>query len=121
MIPVMKEADEAKKKELMEKAKTETVPQFLMQMDKALKSNGGNFLVGSGLTWADISLAQMLRTMSSRMSDAWEKGFPALVAYRDAVFGQPKIKNEQIDIFVVRQHRKCFDCCTGVYYSDVVT
>jgi len=50
----MKRNDEARQKILIEEFKTKTLPAFLDVMQKVLDDNGGNYLVGSDLTWADL-------------------------------------------------------------------
>ncbi len=77
----------------MQTLTTEVVPPFVKHMAVALKSNGGQWLVGSDLTWADINLAWMLHNMSNKFSADWEKAAPELAAYSKKVLAQPKIKH----------------------------
>jgi len=49
-------ADEKAKAAAMAKHTGETIPRMMEQMEKRLTSRGGQFLVGNGLTWADIQL-----------------------------------------------------------------
>ena len=44
------EKDEAKKKELEEKLKSETIPAFFKQMITILTKNGGKYMVGKGVS-----------------------------------------------------------------------
>ena len=46
----MFEKDEAKKAELQEKMKNETAPAFLKNMTTILTKNGGQFMVGKGVS-----------------------------------------------------------------------
>ena len=46
--------DEEKKKRMMERHLNVTVPTVLGQLEKLLKKRGGEFLVGTAWTWADI-------------------------------------------------------------------
>ena len=47
----MFEKDEAKKNELKEKMKDETTPAFLKNMTIILTKNGGQYLVGKGVSY----------------------------------------------------------------------
>ncbi|XP_055334384.1 glutathione S-transferase 1-like [Paramacrobiotus metropolitanus] len=51
------EQDETRKKAMKEKYFNETLPGFLKTYEQHLKSNGGQFFVGSGPTWADFVIA----------------------------------------------------------------
>ena len=50
------EKDETKKKELEEKMKNEVVPAFVKNMTTILTSNGGQWLVGKGVSKNDFQL-----------------------------------------------------------------
>jgi len=58
------EKDEAKKKTLEEAFKSETVPKNLSLFEKQLANNNTGYLVGSGLTWADLALFNFLDSLS---------------------------------------------------------
>jgi len=58
------EKDEAKKKTLEEAFKSETLPKNLSFFEKQLTSNNTGFLVGEGLTWADLALFNLLDSLS---------------------------------------------------------
>ncbi len=91
-LPIMFEKDEGKKKELSEKMKNEDFPAFLKNFTKALKDNGGKFLVGGELTYADIGLATVLFGVANRFGEGWKKTAPELAAHMDSVYSLPKIK-----------------------------
>jgi len=90
------EQDEARKQQLMEKVKTETMPRHFGFLEKRLAENGGKFLVGSAYTYADIILACFLDSAKLTMpADAYEglsKGFPKLIALAKDVAETPEIK-----------------------------
>lgn len=46
----MFEKDETKKKELQEKMKNETAPAYLKHMTTILTKNGGQYMVGKGVS-----------------------------------------------------------------------
>ena len=50
IVKVMFEKDETKKKELHESMKNETTPAFLKHMTTILTKNGGQYMVGKGVS-----------------------------------------------------------------------
>ena len=90
--PIFREKDEAKKKEMAEKFKKEELPPFMKNMAQALKDNGGEWLVGSGVTYADIMLAGLLGMLEKRHPGILGKEAPLLYKHMAKVFGQPNIK-----------------------------
>merc|ERR1712156_1051659 len=63
VVKAMREPDEAKKDEVARILKTEKLPAFLAGMEKLLKSQGGKHFAGSGLTWADIVVYQVITSL----------------------------------------------------------
>ena len=53
--------DEEVKKQAFERLKTNEYPRCLGALEKRLKENGGEFMVGKKLTWADISVSWFFR------------------------------------------------------------
>jgi glutathione S-transferase len=86
------EKDEDKKKELKEKLGSEALPAYSESMEKALKANGGKYLVGNELTWADIAVASTIEEMGKWISEDWRTKSPELAAYVDRIFELPNIK-----------------------------
>jgi glutathione S-transferase len=91
LAKVMFEKDDAKKKELQEKMKNETVPAYLKHMTEILTKNGGLYMVGKGLTWADIGVSMMIEIMSNEDSTLLTK-CPPLGDLMKRVHSQPRIK-----------------------------
>merc|ERR1712018_323156 len=85
------EKDETKKKELEEKMKNEVAPAFLKNMTTIITSNGGQWLVGKGLTWADIAVSMIIEMMASK-DEAILTKCPPLGDLMKRVHSQPKIK-----------------------------
>jgi glutathione S-transferase len=85
------EKDETKKKELEDKMKNEVAPAFLKNMTTIITSNGGNWLVGKGLTWADIAVSTIIEMMASKDETILTK-CPPLGDLMKRVHSQPKIK-----------------------------
>jgi len=65
--PVHYETDPEKKKELMVNLVAEKIIPTLAIVEKQLKANGSQYLVGSSLTWADIAMYTYLTTMVGMM------------------------------------------------------
>jgi glutathione S-transferase len=85
------ESDAAKKAELKEKYIADTMPKFLTCMEKRLEENGGQFLVGNGVTWADIAVAIQL-TLMDVFEVEWKKTSPKIEAFQAKIYNLPNIK-----------------------------
>merc|ERR1712018_515792 len=59
----MAEVVKAMKDEVARILKTEKLPAFLTGMEKLLKAQGGKHFAGSGLTWADIVVYQVITSL----------------------------------------------------------
>ena len=90
--PIFKEKDEAKKKEMTEKFRKEDIPPFMKNMAQALEDNGGQWLVGDDVTYADIMLAVLLGFIDQRHPGDLEKRAPLLHKHTEKVLNLPKIK-----------------------------
>ncbi|XP_052255036.1 probable glutathione S-transferase 5 isoform X2 [Dreissena polymorpha] len=66
-------------------------PKFLGYFEKQLENNGGKYLVGSGLTVADLSVYAVLDTAVQKSETFLEKN-EKLRAHRDMVGAIPKIQ-----------------------------
>ena len=91
-LPIIREQDETKKKELIAKFVGEDLEKHLKNLETLgkLYSNGGQFFVGNSLTWADLmchEFGQKLFTYDANCLN----NFPWLQANRAAVEQQPKI------------------------------
>ena len=90
--PIFREKDEAKKKEMTEKFRKEDIPPFMKNMAQALEDNGGQWLVGDDVTYADIMLAVLLGFIDQRHPGDLEKRAPLLHKHTEKVLNLPKIK-----------------------------
>jgi glutathione S-transferase len=73
----------------------ERLPKYLGYFEGILKSNSGAWLTGRRLTYADLSLFQIvegLRYAFPKRMKAFERGIPGLVALHDRVAARPNIK-----------------------------
>jgi glutathione S-transferase len=73
----------------------ERVPKYLGYFELILKSNGGSYLTGRRLTYADLSLFQIvegLRYAFPKRMKAFERRIPDLVDLHDRVAARPNIK-----------------------------
>ena len=71
------------------------VPKYLGYFEALLKSNGGFYLTGRRVTYADLSLFQIvegLRYAFPRRMKAFERSIPGLVDLHDRVANRPNIK-----------------------------
>jgi glutathione S-transferase len=71
------------------------VPKYLGYFERLLKSNGGSYLTGRRLTYADLSLFQIvegLRYAFPKRMKAFEREIPGLVDLHDRVAARPNIK-----------------------------
>lgn len=86
------EADPDKKAELKNAFLTTLVPKYLIKLNTLQSNNGGNFLVGNTLTWADIFVADKLQTFEDTVDQGVLNEYPHLRKMKDAVFAEPRIK-----------------------------
>ncbi|MCP3465159.1 glutathione S-transferase [Bradyrhizobium sp. CCGUVB23] len=73
----------------------ERVPKYLGYFEELLDTNGGVYVTGRKLTYADLSLFQIvdgLRYAFPKRMRAFEKEIPGLVALRERVAARPNIK-----------------------------
>jgi glutathione S-transferase len=71
------------------------VPKYLGYFERLLKNNGGSYLTGRRLTYADLSLFQIvegLRYAFPKRMKAFERRIPGLVDLHDRVAVRPNIK-----------------------------
>jgi glutathione S-transferase len=73
----------------------ERVPKYLGYFERILKSSGGSYLTGRRLTYADLSLFQIvegLRYAFPKRMKAFERRIPGLVDLHDRIAARPNIK-----------------------------
>jgi glutathione S-transferase len=73
----------------------ERVPKYLGYFERLLKNNGGSYLTGRRLTYADLSLFQIvegLRYAFPKRMKAFERRIPGLIDLHDRVAIRPNIK-----------------------------
>lgn len=71
------------------------VPKYLGYFEDLVQANGGGFVTGRRLTYADLSLFQIvegLRYAFPKRMAAFEKKVPRLIALRDRIAERPNIK-----------------------------
>ncbi len=84
--------DEAVKEEAKKKFCDETLPTFVKHVEKVLENNGGEFLVGKSLTWADIILAVTMSHVKDMFAIDWRPQAAKIAAHQDRVYALPNIK-----------------------------
>jgi glutathione S-transferase len=73
----------------------ERAPKYLGYFERLLKDNGGSYLTGRRVTYADLSLFQIvegLRYAFPKRMKAFERGIPSLIDLHDRVAIRPNIK-----------------------------
>lgn len=85
------EKDEAKKAEGKKKFAEEQLPASLALLEGLLAANGGNFFVGTDLTWADIAFVNFVEWTAMGGAVNPLAKFPKLTALNDKVRKLPKI------------------------------
>jgi len=81
---------EDQKKQLKEKYETETLIKFLDGHEKTLNENKNGFLVGDGVTLADLLLQDLLDTQLKHTPDVLTK-YPKVTAHRKKITTLPKL------------------------------
>ena len=74
---------------------TVRLPRYLVYFDRVLARSGGRWLAGRSLTYADLSLAQMIAGLQYAFPRATAKALndrPRLATLTDAVFVRPRIR-----------------------------
>jgi len=79
------------KKEVAEKLQGEKFGIFLKSMTKLLMENGDDFIVGKGLTWADLAIADLIGLISEYDQEVLEKA-PQLDELTKRVNALPNIQ-----------------------------
>ncbi|XP_021946626.1 glutathione S-transferase 1 [Folsomia candida] len=68
------------------------MPAKLKKLNMLKNENGGNFLVGKNLTWADIFIADKLERLETSVGPKVLDGYPHLRKLKEAVFNVDKIR-----------------------------
>ena len=71
---------------------SDALPKWIGQMEKILEANGGEYLVGSDLTWADIAVAVMLGHLTDMFKVEWEAKTTKLADFQKKIYSVPNIK-----------------------------
>jgi len=85
-------ADDAQKAEIIKKVLTESGPKLFPVLTADLKANGGTYLVGNGLTWADIMVAHFTELFEGFVDKSLLDNYPSIKSHQQRVFNIPKIK-----------------------------
>jgi glutathione S-transferase len=87
------ERDEAKQKEIKKNILETLVPKYLTVFNSAIAANGGKGLVGSKLTWADITMCHFLTHFETWCLCDYIKDYPAVHTFIKNFYELPKVKN----------------------------
>lgn len=69
-----------------------TEDRYLKQFNAIIDANGGKFLVGKDLSWADIWLAHVISNVEIVIGAKLAANYPAVQKMKDNVFAVPQIK-----------------------------
>ena len=70
----------------------QTLPKYLAKFDKIQAENGGNFLVGPTVTWADVWIANGLERFEDTFGANLLDNYPNLKKMKAAFFAIPNVK-----------------------------
>jgi glutathione S-transferase len=86
------ESDEGKKAELKKTLLETQIPKYFNKFSAIKEENGGQWMVGKNVTWADIHLAIAVDFFGSTVDASVLESFPQLKALKDSVYELPQIK-----------------------------
>lgn len=86
------EQDAEKLKKMEEEVTKSSREKYLSKFNAIILENGGQFLVGKKMTWADIYFAQALNNGELIHGTKFTEEYPGLKAMYDNVFNTPAIK-----------------------------
>ncbi len=86
----MFEKDEHKKKELQERLNNEVIPNNMKLFESKLAKTNSGYLIGKGLTWADLYLVCILEWLGPH-KEAVLNNFSHLKAFEHKIRSLPKI------------------------------
>jgi len=62
------------------------------RIEELIKNNGGNYIAGPELSWADLSVAHYVETLEKTVDPDIFKSYPNLLKLKETVFQLPQIK-----------------------------
>merc|ERR1712002_611590 len=86
------EKDDATKAEKMKKVTEETIPNGFANMEKILVKRGGQFIVGTSFTWAELHLLQLVDVVVSMKMEQVLEATPKLASLMTRTRNIPNIK-----------------------------
>jgi len=90
--PLFREKDESKKQEIKDNIKKEVPQKYFPKFNKILEENGGEFIVGKKVTYADFLIFHYFsQTMITLGEDIFDN-YPAIDKYMENMFRIPQIK-----------------------------
>ena len=87
---VFLEQDEAKKKEILDNLKTETIPTNLKYLEDKLAKNPSGFFVGDSVSWLDFYFSIIYDFFHKMIEDLLPK-YPHILAHDKKVKSLPKV------------------------------
>jgi len=68
------------------------IPKYFDKFTAIQEANGGQWMVGQSVTWADIHLAIAVDFFATTVDATVVEGFPVLKALKESVYELPQIK-----------------------------
>jgi len=88
----LNEKDEAKKEEVKKAFLDGPAPKYLGKFDKIQAENGGNWMVGSSVSWADAWISNALERMEDTVDSNLLASYPNLKKMKDSFYAIPNVK-----------------------------
>lgn len=88
-----RDTDPTKQKEALKNVLEVATPKYLAKFNKFIEDNGGLYLVGKSLTWADFAVHHMLTYNENFLKVTLYKNYPALIKGKENFYNIPQIKN----------------------------
>jgi len=86
------ESDETKKAEYKKALLEVHVPKYFGKFDSIIEANGGKWLVGQNVTWADLQVVSGVEQFETLFEPAILDKYPNVKKLRDAVMALPQIQ-----------------------------
>lgn len=87
------EPDQEKKQALKSTFASTNLPKYLKRFNTIKHENGGDYLVGKEITWADIVLADKLERLESDFGANFLNSYPHLRKLKEVVLGCQQLKD----------------------------
>jgi glutathione S-transferase len=95
MMKAMLEVDPEKKPDVLKNFLEVINPKYLKALSKILEANGGGYLVGSGVTWADVYVCHFIPYFEEFAKIDLTTGFPVIKDLIEKFYADPRVQKWQ--------------------------